>query len=186
MQQKINTVARDSVTTPERALNLTLDALAVGMSEHRGWSEHPEGANHPVEHPDGGDLSERARTSRVVGIGATCAFRTGAPEPGPSLSFSVDEFVALDDGRRVVLDHRGFTIGSNVGTVRAALTPQIMRQQVLNVVLPDDDECEDEHPWSWLAEVARTHGIDVTADELKELQYEVVLADRVTRWLVTP
>jgi hypothetical protein len=29
-------------------------------------------------------------------------------------------------------------------------------------------------------------GIDVTADELKELQYEVVLTDRVTQWLVTP
>jgi len=42
-----------------------------------------------------------------------------------------------------------------------------MGQQVLNVVLPDDDECEDEHPWSWLAELARRHGIDVTADELK-------------------
>jgi len=61
-----------------------------------------------------------------------------------------------------------------------------MSQQVLNVVLPDDDECGDEHPWSWLAELARKHGIDVTADELKELQYEVVLTDRVTRWLVTP
>jgi len=26
----------------------------------------------------------------------------------------------------------------------------------------------------------------VTADELKELQYEVILTDRVTQWLVTP
>jgi hypothetical protein len=79
-----------------------------------------------------------------------------------------------------------FTLGSNVGTVRAGLTPQVMSQQVLNVVLPDDDECEDEHPWSWLAELARNHDIDVTADELKELQYEVVLTDRVTQWLITP
>jgi hypothetical protein len=86
----------------------------------------------------------------------------------------------------VVVDHRGFTLGSNVGTVRAGLTPHIMTQQVLNVVLPDDDECEDEHPWSRLAELARKHGIDVTADELKELQYEVILTDRVTQWLVTP
>jgi hypothetical protein len=86
----------------------------------------------------------------------------------------------------VVVDHRGFTLGSNVGTVREGLTPQVMSQQVLNVVLPDDDECEDEHPWSWLAELARNHGIEVTADELKELQYQVILTDRVTQWLVTP
>ena len=158
----------------------------LGMSDHRGWSVHPEGANHPAKHPNGGDLAEPARSYRVVGIGAICDFRTGAPEPGPSQSFSVSEFVVLEDGRRVVVDHRGFTLGSNVGTVRAGLTPQVMSQQVLNVVLPDDDECEDEHPWSWLAELARKHGIDVTADELKELQYEVVLTDSVTRWLVTP
>src|SRR6478736_2110339 len=36
------------------------------------------------------------------------------------------------------------------------------------------------------SELAWRHGIDVTADELKELQYEVVLTDRVTQWLVTP
>jgi hypothetical protein len=156
------------------------------IRDHRGWSAHPEGADHPAKHPNGRDLAEPTRSYRVVGIGAICDFQTGAPEPGPSQSFSVSEFIELDDGRRVVLDHRGFTLGSNVGTVRAGLTPHTMSQQVLNVVLPDDDECEDEHPWSWLAELARKHGIDVTADELKELQYEVVLTDRVTRWLVTP
>jgi hypothetical protein len=147
---------------------------------------HPEGANHPVVHPSGGDLAEPAQSGRVVGIGAICDFRTGGPEPGPSQSFSVTEFVMLEDRRRVVVDHRGFTLGSNVGTVRAGLTPQVMSQQVLNVVLPDDDECEDEHPWSLLAELARKHGIDVTADELKELQYQVILTDRVTQWLLPP
>ena len=156
------------------------------MSDHKGWRAHPEGADHPAKHPNGDDLAEPARPYRVIGIGAICDFRIGGPEPGPSQSFSVNEFVMLEDRRRVVVDHRGFTIGSNVGTVRAGLTPQVMSQQVLNVVLPDDDECEDEHPWSWLAELARNHGIDVTADELKELQYQVILTDRVTQWLVTP
>ena len=158
----------------------------LAMNDHGVWSAHPKGADHPVGDPNGGDLAEPARSDRVVGIGAICDFRTGGPEPGPSQSFSVSEFVVLEDRRRVVVDHRGFTLGSNVGTVRAGLTPQVMSQQVLNVVLPDDDECEDEHPWSWLAELARNHGIEVTADELKELQYQVILTDRVTPWLVTP
>jgi hypothetical protein len=144
------------------------------------------GAKRPVEYPNGGGLAEPGQSSRVVGVGAICDFRTGGPEPGPSQGFSVSEFVVLEDGRRVVIDHRGFTLGSNVDSVRAGLTSQIMSQQVLNVVLSDDDESEEEHPWSWLAELARTHGIDVTADELKQLQYEVILTDRVTQWLVTP
>jgi hypothetical protein len=154
------------------------------MSGHRGWSAHPQGGDHPVEHPNVTDPAEPARSRRVVGIGADCDFRTGAAEPGASQSFSVTEFVVLQDGRRVVLDNRGFTLGSNAGPDHADLTPQIMRRQVLNVVLPDDDESEDDHPWSWLAELAGRQGIEVTANELKELQYEVVLADRVTRWLV--
>src|SRR5205809_6982797 len=108
----------------------------LGMSGHRGWSAHPEGADHPAKLPNGGELAEPARADRIVGIGGICDFRTGSPEPGPSQSFSVSEFVVLEDGRRVVLDHRGFTLGSNVGTVRAGLTPQVMSQQVLNVVLP--------------------------------------------------
>src|SRR5689334_12536506 len=122
----------------------------LAMSDHRGWSAHPEGEDQPAKHPNGGDLAEPPRSSRVVGIGAICDFRTGGPEPGPTQSFSVNEFVMLEDRRRVVIDHRGFTLGSNESTVRAGLTQQVMTQQVLNVVLPDDDECEDEHPWSWL------------------------------------
>ncbi len=61
-----------------------------------------------------------------------------------------------------------------------------MRQQVLNVVLPDDDESDEPHPWSWLAEQARRQGIDVTADELKALPYEVVLTERLAQWLKAP
>jgi hypothetical protein len=54
---------------------------------------------------------------------------------------------------------------------------------VLNVVLPDDDESEDDHPWSWLAELAQARGLDLTAEDLQALPYEVILTDRVIRWL---
>jgi hypothetical protein len=50
-------------------------------------------------------------------------------------------------------------------------------------VLPDDDDCEDAHPWEWLAELARARGLDVTSEDLRLLPYEVVLDDSVTRWL---
>ena len=173
------------------------------MSKHSGWYPHDKGAAHPAEHPNADDLAHPGRSGRVVGIGAICDFRTGtpAPESSQSQSFSVQEFVELEDGRRVVLDDRGFTTSSirelvelgdgrrvvleNLAPARAGLTPDSIRQDVLNVVLPDDDECEEDHPWSWLAEQARRQGIAVTADELKALPYEVVLTQRLAQWLKT-
>ncbi|CCF85302.1 conserved hypothetical protein [Nitrolancea hollandica Lb] len=162
------------------------------MSKQSGWFPYDKNA-------DQDDLAQSDRSGRVVGIGAICDLATGAPESGPSQSFSVREFVELADGRHVALDSRGFTLSSvrelveledgrrvvleNVAPARAGLTPDSIRQQVLNVVLPDDDECEEAHPWSWLAEQARQQGIDVTADELKALPYEVILTERLAGWL---
>jgi hypothetical protein len=59
---------------------------------------------------------------------------------------------------------------------------QSLTRDVLNTVLPDDDDGED-HPWSWLAALARGRGLDVTAEDLRVLPYEVVLTDAVIRWL---
>ena len=54
---------------------------------------------------------------------------------------------------------------------------------MLNVVLPDDDESGEDHPWSWLADLARARGLNVTAEDLRGLPYEVILAEDVRRWL---
>ena len=56
-----------------------------------------------------------------------------------------------------------------------------MTRNVLNVLSPDDDECADHHPWSWLAELARARGLDVTAENLRDLPYEVMFTDKVRR-----
>lgn len=163
------------------------------MSRHSGWFSYDDIGDHD-------DLAHPGRSDRVVGIGAICDFATGAPESGPSQSFSVREFVELDNGRHVVIDDsRGFTVSSvrelveledgrrvvleNVAPARAGLTPDSVRQQILNVVLPDDDACEEDHPWSWLAEQASRQGIDVTADELKAIPYVVILTERLAGWL---
>lgn len=167
------------------------------MSKHSGWFPYDKNA-------DQGDPAQPDRSSRVVGIGAICDFATGAPEPESSQrqSFSIEEFVVLEDGRHVVLTNdRGFTVSSvrelveledgrrvvleNVAPARAGLTPDSIRKRVLNAILPDDGECEEAHPWSWLAEQARQQGIDVTADELKALPYEVILTERLAGWLKT-
>jgi hypothetical protein len=51
----------------------------------------------------------------------------------------------------------------------------------LNVVLPDDDDSEEDHPWEWLAELARERGLSVAAEHLRNLPYRVELTDRVLR-----
>jgi hypothetical protein len=149
-----------------------------------------------VEYPVAAELAARAERTRarradpagggrprVVGIGAVCDLRIDAETSVSQQRFSVDEYVLLDDGSRVVIDERGLTMAANAGSVRAGLTEEVMRQQVLNVVLPDDDDSEDEHPWEWLAECAGRRGIAVTADQLRQLAYEVVLTERLTGWL---
>lgn len=134
-------------------------------------------------------LPKRAEPGRVVSLGAICDLRTPSSGDGRSQSFSVSEFVTLDDGQRVTLHkERGFTIGwgsnmSDAGDIREGLTPDEITRDVLNTVLPDDDECGDDHPWSWLAELAQACGLDVTEEDLRNLPYEVILSDKVIRWL---
>jgi len=54
---------------------------------------------------------------------------------------------------------------------------------VLNTVLPDDDEPAETHPWTRLADLARIRGLNVTADDLRSLSYEVTFTNNVRRWL---
>jgi hypothetical protein len=144
------------------------------MTDAEGrWSPHPDAVDNRV------DLSP---------ICDLLPPRDGDPW---AQDFSVHEFATLADGRRVILHkERGFSLRlrstggmlcADDGTLPD--TRDDITQQVLNVVLPDDDEPAEEHPWSWLAELARARGLDVTADDLRGLPYEVVLTDALTRQL---
>jgi hypothetical protein len=156
-----------------------------------GWAPYPvdSGDEHPgrTEVRDDGELVAADPSARVVGLGAICGLRPPdlGDDDGRSQSFWVSEFARLASDRRVILhDDRGFTIGvgSSSGAVRDGLTPDSITRDVLNVVLPDPEDGED-HPWAWLAELARVRGLDVTAEDLRGLPYEVVLTDGLTRWL---
>jgi hypothetical protein len=121
----------------------------------------------------------------VPRVGAICDLRPRRFDAARSRSFSVSEFVTLEDGRRVILhEARGFTIGWSTGDSWGNETLENMTRSVLTVVLPDDDECGEDHPWSWLADLARARGLDVTAEDLRGLPYEVVFTDTVReQWL---
>src|SRR4051812_22653799 len=127
-----------------------------------------------------------AETRHVVGLGAICDL-VESIDGGRTKRFSVSEFADLDDGGRVILhDERGFTIGwvgldpedaTGVGGVRESAGA--LENHVLNVVLPDEDDGE-EHPWDWLAGLARARGLEVSADDLRPLPYRVLFTPAVT------
>jgi hypothetical protein len=125
----------------------------------------------------------------VVGLGAICGLSTpDFDDGGRSQSFWVSEFARLANGRRVILhEARGFTISAPIGpgaggAVQGGLTREDIIDTVLAVVLPDPEDGED-HPWAWLAQLARARGLNVAAEDLRGLPYEVVLTDSLTRWL---
>lgn len=123
---------------------------------------------------------------RIVGLGAICDLDPNATEDRRENSFIVSEFALLDNGGRVILHaERGYGGRSSSADIWAQETVETITRNVLTTVLPDDDDTEEVHPWEWLAELARAHGIDVTADDLRQVPYEVVLTDRVVRRLST-
>ena len=146
-------------------------------------------------HPDAIDVQANlipVKPGRVVGLGAICDLVPQRLNEAASQSFSVSEFARLEDGRRVILhEDRGFTIGwrssgqSGSADIRGHETPDSIIRNVLNTVLPDDDDCAEAHPWSWLADLAQARGLNVTAEDLRDLAYEVILTDEVTRWLAS-
>lgn len=161
--------------------------LAIGRmsGSEGGWHAHPDGV-------DADSDPSPVEPKRVVGLGAICDLREQRSDHPRSVSFSVAEFVTLDDGQRVILhDDRGFTIGSGSpgdtgsGNNWGGETVESITRDVLNVVLPDDDDCEEDHPWLWLVDLARARGLVMTAEDLRSLPYEVVLSDNVARWLTS-
>ena len=124
---------------------------------------------------DGGMLDGSAVD--VVGLGALCGPRPPyAEDDARTRRFWVGEFVLLSTGRRVILhNERGFTIAARGPVVELTLSRADISRQVLNVVLPDDDESGEAHPWSWLADLARRRGLDVSAADLRALPYTVML-----------
>ena len=116
----------------------------------------------------------------VTRLGALCD-HTGESDDG-GLEFTISEWLEVD-GRRVTLhDGFGFTsVLSGDDDPWQYLTAEALTSTVLTVVLPEDDDPDDageEHPWTWLAELAAEHGITVTPEELKAVPYAVELTPR--------
>ncbi|MEM9562832.1 MAG: hypothetical protein AAGA93_09460 [Actinomycetota bacterium] len=154
----------------------------------RGWSpldaKHGEGET--INEQQNDEQKKGAKDITVIGVGAVCDLASDVADNATSTSFVVNEFLLTGQGDRIRLhNERGFTLSGVAGGDDPLPTTTFI-QQVLNVVLPDDEDDEEDHPWSWLAELAEERGIVVGESELAALRYEVLLSDRVLRWLAPP
>jgi hypothetical protein len=130
--------------------------------------------------------------SAVIGLGACCDLvpeDESSASPG-SVSFRVDEFAVLTDGRRVMLHsgERGFAVSGpyrpSAHDPLGGMTAQEIESDVLTTVLPDEEDGEH-HPWEWLAALLRRHGVHVRPESLKSVPYRVEFSERLNCLLGT-
>jgi hypothetical protein len=129
-----------------------------------------------AEHDDGQEAVDdpTPRPGRYLPI-------PGVPVLSPGgISFQVQEFAVLADGRRIRLHaERGFTLSGGADPWQF-LTLQNLEADVRTTVLPDDaEETGEDHPWDWLAELLRGLGIDASAEQLRTVPYDVEFSDRL-------
>ena len=119
-------------------------------------------------------------------LGAECDLvppERSTASPG-SVSFDVQEFAELTDGRRLVLHReRGFSLSGGVDPW-AFLTAASLEADVRTTVLPDEDG-PDEHPYAWLSGLLREHGVEASAEQLRTVPYVVELSERVRQRLAS-
>ena len=121
-----------------------------------------------------GEVDDVPRPGRFVPV-------PGVPVLSPGgISFQVEEFAVLADGRRVRLHaERGFTLSAGVDPWQF-VTLESLEAAVRATVLPDDaEQTGDDHPWEWLAELLRDHGVAASPEQLRTLPYDVELSDRL-------
>jgi hypothetical protein len=131
----------------------------------------------------------------VVSLGALVDLPGADPEPDASLHFSVAEFAILHDGRRLTLHdergwstatHRAFPLGESLPSdwdqpldPWTGITRQAVIDTALAVVLPDDDDHPDDHPYEWLSGLLAAQGVTASVDDLRSVPYVVELSERL-------
>jgi len=101
-----------------------------------------------------------------------------------TVSFRIDEFAVLGDGREISLRaDRGFTLSVSGPSGRVDpwrfLSLEDVEHDARCAVMPDDDPPDDVHHWAWLAERLRANGCEATPERLKSLPYEIRFSDRL-------
>jgi hypothetical protein len=107
------------------------------------------------------------------------------------VSFQFEEFAVLADRRRLPLptaprqarlqQRRAQDRWLGPVDIWACTTLGSTEADLRNTVLPVAVDTEDQHPWKWLTERIRAHGVEVTSSQLKRLPYNVELSPAHSR-----
>jgi hypothetical protein len=62
---------------------------------------------------------------------------------------------------------------------RTGVDRQDMVETALAVVLPDDDDDPDDHPYEWLCELLAAQGVRASVEDLRDVPYVVELSERL-------
>ncbi len=122
--------------------------------------------------------------TQVVRLGAWCDIET-EDDTTPGISFRVEEFAVLADGRRIRLHaDRGFSTWLHAVGGQAPVDPwqhltrEHLERSVRTTVLPDDaEDSGEEHPWEWLSRLLHARGIEASTEQLRALPYDVEFSD---------
>jgi len=146
------------------------------------WSTHPRRYASATAGPIPPD--HRTDAPRPIAVTAECDLVRRSSTSTDSQSFSVREFLLLDDGNRVGLrEGLEFTFGAPFTDVREGLGADALITAIRNVVLPEVSAADPDRPWDCLVQLARRRRVQTCADELALLPYEVHLTEDVLRWL---
>ncbi|NYI41209.1 hypothetical protein [Demequina lutea] len=146
------------------------------------WSTHPRRYVSATTGPI--PPAHSADAPRPTAITAECGLVHTSSTSTDCQTFSVREFLILEDGKRVILrEGLEFTIGSPRADIREGLCADALITAIRNVVLPEVSAADPERPWDCLVQLSRRRRVQTCADELAQLPYEVKLTDEVLRWL---
>ena len=146
------------------------------------WSTHPRRYASATAGPV--PPARLTDAPRPTAIRAECDLVRSSSTSKDCQSFSVREFLLLEDGNRIVLrEGLEFTIGSPCADVHEGLTEECLITSIRNVVLPEVSAADPERPWDCLVRLASRRRVQTCADELALLPYELVLTDDVRNWL---
>lgn len=145
-----------------------------------GWAYVPTGRETE------GDRAKRRRfdLAGLTPVATVAVCELDAPpaeDSAPGVSMTITQCVRLSDDSLIRLDmDRGVTSWLHGAPPGAPISWKRPLDEVIAEVLvlvgSDDEEDPDGHPWEELAAAARTRGVEVDAETLSRLPYQVLLS----------
>ncbi len=150
------------------------------VDDDGGWRYVPVGSETEADRAKRRPLHVAELTP--VATVAVCDIGTPSPDnTAPTVAMTITQCIRLTDDSLIRLDmDRGFSSSHHGAPPGAPISWKRPLDEVIAEVLAlvgsDDEDDPDGHPWEELAAAARTRGVEVNAETLSRLPYQVLLS----------